>query len=106
MTCVLYLLHKSPYSNFSNFENLVKIVKSQLSNNKVGVALIQDVVVSLKGKLHEAFRNLVADGVEVIALKEDLDARGIVPNVKDCRCVTYRELINLIMNEYDMLISW
>ncbi|MFX1486035.1 MAG: sulfurtransferase complex subunit TusB [Promethearchaeota archaeon] len=106
MVSVLYLLFKSPYKNFNGMDALMRVVKSQSVKSKVGVALLQDAVVSLRGVLSEKIVELAKEGIHVIALSEDLKARGIGSTVDGVQQVSYREIINIIMNDYDKVVSW
>lgn len=62
MVSILYLLFKSPYKHFNGMDTLIRVVKSQSIKNKVGIGLLQDAVVSVKGGLGEKIEELARGG--------------------------------------------
>ncbi|MFX0096730.1 MAG: DsrH/TusB family sulfur metabolism protein [Candidatus Hodarchaeota archaeon] len=102
----MYLLYKSPYRNFDGLNTLTRVIRSQSIQNKVGIALFQDAVISLRGILGEKIAELLEGDIEVIVLAEDLNARGIDLEIEGVKLVNYRELINIIINNYDKIVSW
>lgn len=45
-------------------------------------------------------------GVHIVALSEDLKARGISLDVEGVQQVSYGAMINIIVNDYDEVVSW
>ncbi len=86
----------------------VFVIKESLCNKKLGVLdyvalgdtilLIQDGVLVLNTTHSELFDSLKSKGVAVLALKEDLELRGIKNNL-DIRLIDYGEFIDIIEQE-------
>ncbi|MHA1124779.1 MAG: sulfurtransferase complex subunit TusB [Candidatus Heimdallarchaeota archaeon] len=108
MTKILYITSKSVYTCAAQ-GTLLDIIQSQMKKgHEVGVLLLQDSVLACwKGG-----QNVVAEaakhGTNIYAIKEDLDARGIIgdkihPEIKP---VNYDESISIIMDKYEKVITW
>ncbi|WEU40078.1 MAG: sulfurtransferase complex subunit TusB [Candidatus Odinarchaeum yellowstonii] len=103
----LYLYDKSPYASKS-FETILKMLESHANRGvKAGLVLLQDAVTGIVGEISEELRELPAS-VKVYALLEDAKARGLADlnSLKRVTFVNYRELVNLIVNEYDHIVNY
>jgi len=108
MTKLLYITSKSIYTCAAQGTLLDIIMAQKEKGIDVGVLLIQDSTLAcFKGAM-----NIIADatsfGVDIYAIKEDLEARGINgdsvnPSIKQ---VTYDEAITVIMDKYEKVITW
>ncbi len=108
MVKVLYITSKSIYTCAAQ-GTLLDITKSQMDNgHDVGVLLIQDSTLAAWKGGKNIIAEAAAHGVEVYAIKEDLEARGITgdkvhPGIKQ---VDYDESISIIMDKYEKVITW
>ena len=108
MVKVLYITSKSIYTCAAQ-GTLLDITKSQMENgHEVGVLLIQDSTLACWRGGKNIIAEAAAHGIDVYAIKEDLEARGIIgdlvhPGIKQ---VDYDESIALIMDKYEKVITW
>lgn len=108
MTKVLYIISKSIYTCATQ-ETLLDITKAQMAKgHDVGILLIQDsTLVCWKGG-----KNIISEaashGATIFAIKEDLDARGIIGEKihPDIKPINYDEAISVIMDKYEKVITW
>ena len=108
MVKVLYITSKSIYTCAAQ-RTLLDITKAQMENgHEVGVLLIQDSTLACWKEGKNVISEAAAQGVSVYAVKEDLEARGIIgdrvhPAIQQ---VDYDESIKLIMDTYEKVITW
>lgn len=108
MVKVLYITSKSIYTCAAQ-GTLLDITKSQMdSGHEVGVLLIQDSTLACWKGGKNIIAEAAAHGINVYAIKEDLEARGIIgdlvhPGIKQ---VDYDQSIALIMDKYEKVITW
>ncbi len=108
MTKVLYITSKSIYVCASQGTLLDITMAQKEKGNEVGILLIQDSTLAC----WNSGVNIIADaadfGIDVYALKEDLEARGIIgDNVHTAiKQVNYDEAISVIMDKYEKVITW
>lgn len=108
MEKILYLTSKSIYICAAQ-RTLLEIISKQIEKGySVAVLLIQDSTLACWKDGKNVISEAGEKGIEVYAIKEDLDARGIVgdkihPSIKP---VNYDEAMQLIMEKYDKVITW
>ena len=78
------------------------------NGHDVGVLLIQDSTLAAWKGGKNIIAEAAAQGIDVYAIKEDLEARGITddkvhPGIKQ---VDYDESISIIMDKYEKVITW
>ncbi|MHA1409254.1 MAG: DsrH/TusB family sulfur metabolism protein [Candidatus Odinarchaeia archaeon] len=108
MKSKLYLISKSLYSSGIN-NTLLKILNIEKNKaGKLGIALLEDGVTALTGKIAGELNKLSGENVKFYALKEDVDARNLNETIQlnSVIQVTYRELINIIINDYEHVINY
>jgi sulfur relay protein TusB/DsrH len=108
MTSVLYITSKSIYTCVTQ-ETLLEITKAQLEKgHKIGFLLIQDSVLACWKGGQNIISEAASHGAKVYAIKEDLDARGIIGDKihPDIKSVNYDEAISVIMDKYEKVITW
>ena len=100
---MLIILSKSPF--ISDYESLVKLVSKAVEKGEsVAVLHIQDACVAVTSD--RCLKKLVSSGVEVYALKEDCEARGLRKIKNKVRTVDYKGWVNLVMNKHGKIVSW
>ena len=101
---MLIILSKSPF--MSEYESLLKLVfKVAKKGESVAILHIQDACITVTSDKY--LRKLVTSGIEVYVLKEDCEARGLLPKIKNnVRTVNYKGWVNLMMNKHEKIISW
>ena len=89
---------------------LLEILEESLKRGEVGLALLQDAVLTVRENhsLADRLRSLGKKGVKIYPLKEDLDARGIPLDalIQEVSPIDYKGLVDLIMEKYDGVVSW
>lgn len=101
---MLVIWSKSPL--ISDYESLVKLIsKAAEKGESVALLHIQDACIAVT--LDRYLKKVVSSGVEVYALKEDCEARGLLEKIKN-RVITvdYKGWVNLVMNKHDKIVSW
>jgi len=111
----LYLVTKSPFIHNDPFEAVRVAVLQRVKEEKIGLILLQDAVLGAKrGQFSEkeSFEQLIIEamgrGVNVYVLEPDLRARAIKPEevIENILRIGYPEAVDLIMNEYEHIVSW
>ena len=103
---ILFTTIQSPYS--SEFEVLIQQIRSQSSSHEISLVLLQDAVLAA----HPAKKNPLSQedskNFKVYALQEDLAARGLAKGhlFKQVQVVTSADVIELVMEKCDKLVSW
>jgi sulfur relay protein TusB/DsrH len=108
MKSKLYLISKPLYSS-GRFGTLKKLlIKQKNKTEKLAVVLIEDSVTGLMGRILGEIKDLYQNNIQIYALMEDMKARGIRNNIdlKEINFLTYNQLINLIMNDYEHIINY
>ncbi|MHA1835495.1 MAG: DsrH/TusB family sulfur metabolism protein [Candidatus Odinarchaeia archaeon] len=108
MKSILYIVNKAQYST-CRYQNLKKLLATAINkSDKVGLALIEDAVSLVTGELKEEILELAEKGLKIYALQEDIEARGLATLVppEKIRIVNYRQLINLIISDYEHIINY
>jgi sulfur relay protein TusB/DsrH len=99
---LLVILSKSSFCG--RYEPLLEITHKAVRKEKVGILHIQDacVAVTLAEYCGKAFDN----GVNLYALKEDCQARGLLEKVqRGVKIVDYEGWVRLVMDEYERIVS-
>jgi len=101
---MLIILSKSPF--VSDYESLVKLAsKAVEKGERVAILHIQDACIAVT--LDRYLRKVVSLGIEVYALKEDCEARGLLQKIKNgARTVDYKGWVDLVMNKHNKIVSW
>ena len=101
---MLIILSKSPF--ISDYESLVKLVSKAVDKGEsVAVLHIHDACIAVTSDRY--LKKVGSSGVELYALKEDCEARGLLQKIKDeVRTVDYKGWVNLVMNKHDKIVSW
>jgi len=112
----LYLITKSPFIHNDPSEAVKVAILQRNMEEKIGVVLLQDAVLGAKKKQtsdkEESFEQLLKEamgrGLNIYALEPDLRARAIKPEeiVEGVAPVGYHKLVDLIMDEYEKIVSW
>ncbi len=103
---ILFSTIRSPFT--SEFTSLLEQIRLQAKTDEIGLVLLQDAVQAA----YPAPKNpLTRDDVEnivVYAAKEDLKARGLSKGklYKKLHIVDAGEIVDLVMEKYDKLVSW
>ena len=99
MTNVLFALLKSPFE--SNELHMMEVLAK--GNNK-GVLLFQDAVYYAT---MERFRQeLISNKYSIFALRDELSARGFdKASLEGVKIIDYDRAVDLIMEEYDRVVS-
>ena len=106
---IIYLFGFSSNTG-THLDRLLPILKAQLNKQtKLGVILIHDGVIgiSTKGKIPKQIEDLLSLNVTVFAMKPDITARGIAPELVHNRIksIEYDDLIDLV-DVTPKIISW
>jgi tRNA 2-thiouridine synthesizing protein B len=90
----------------SDYESLVKLVSKAVEKGEsVAILHIQDACIAVASDGY--LKKVVSSGIEVYALKEDCEARGLLQKIKNkIRIVDYEGWVNLVMNKHDKIVSW
>jgi len=101
---MLITLSKSPF--VSDYESFVRLVsKAVEKGERVAILHIQDACIAVT--LDRYLRKVMSLGVEVYALREDCEARGLLEKIKNgVRTVDYKGWVDLVMNKHDKIVSW
>jgi len=101
---MLIILSKSPFT--SDYESLVKLLSKAVEKGEsVAILHIQDACTAVTSDKH--LKRLMPLGIEVYALKEDCEARGLLQEVEDgVKTVDYKGWVDLVMKKHDKTISW
>jgi sulfur relay protein TusB/DsrH len=99
----LVILRKPFFSN-NNTSILDIALKAAKEGEKVGILHIHDSCILLTSDKY--YKKLVDAGFNVYALEADCEARGLLEKTKGVKLVTYREWVQLVMNEYKKIVSW
>ena len=101
---MLIILSKSPF--VSDYASILDIaLKAVKKGEKVGVLHIHNSCIALTSDKYS--RKLVDAGINVYALKADCEARGLLKKIKrGVKIVDYKDWVNLVMDEYDRIVSW
>jgi len=101
---MLIILSKSP--SIGNYESLVKLASKAVEKGEsVAILHIQDACIAVTSDRY--LKKLTPSGIEVYALKEDCEARGILQQIKNrVRTIDYKGWVNLVMNEHEKIVSW
>jgi len=101
---MLIILSKSPF--VSDYASILDIaLKAVKKGEKVGVLHIHNSCIALTSD--EYSRKLVDAEINVYALKADCEARGLLKKIKrEVKIVDYKDWVNLVMDEYDRIVSW
>lgn len=101
---MLIILSKSPF--ISDHESLFRLVsKAVEKGDRVAILHIQDACVAVM--LDRYVKKVVSLEIEVYALREDCEARGLLEKIKNgVRTVDYKGWVDLVMNKHDKIISW
>lgn len=111
----MYLITKSPFIHNDPSEAIRVAILQKRMEEKIGVILLQDAVLGAKKRQFsekESFQRLLAEamikGINIYALEPDLRARAIKPEdvIKDVAQINYLKLVDLIMDEYEKIVSW
>jgi len=101
---MLIILSKSPF--MSDYGLLLKLVSKAVKKGE-GVAIlhIQDACIAVTSDRY--LKKAVSLGIEVYALKEDCETRGLLRQIKSkVRTVEYKGWVDLVMKEHDKIVSW
>ena len=99
---MLLILSKSPFSE--QYESFLEIAYEVAGKEKVGILHIQDACIA--ATLDDYCRRAVDNGINLYALKEDCQARGLLEKVHaSVKIVNYEGWVKLVMNEYEGIIS-
>ena len=89
---------------------ILEVIKGLSEKDLVGFVILQDSVLAARGNhlLADKLKVLKGLGVRIYALREDLDARGIPLEslVDGISPISYVDLVDLVMEEYDKIVSW
>ena len=101
---MLIILSKSSFA--SDYESPLKLaLKAVGKGERVAILHIQDACIAVASDSY--LKKLTSSGIEVYALKEDCEARGLLQKMKNrVRTVDYSGWVNLVMNEHDKIVSW
>lgn len=112
----LYLVTKSPFIHNDPSEAVKIATLQREKEEKIGVVLFQDAVLGAKkgqfSETGESFEQLLLEaigkGVKVYTLEHDSKARAIKQEelIEDVIQISYQQLIDLIMEEYEKIVSW
>ncbi len=108
MTKLLYITSKSIYTCAAQ-GTLLDITAAQKEHgDDVAILLIQDSTLACWNGAENIIADAISHGIEIYAIKEDLEARGIIgdkvnPKIKQ---VNYDEAITVIMDKYEKVITW
>ncbi len=108
VTKVLYITSKSIYTCAAQ-GTLLDITKAQIKKgHEIGILLIQDSTLACWKGGQNIIAEAASHGATIFAIKEDLDARGIIgSNIHpDIKPVNYDEAISIIMDKYEKVITW
>ncbi|NHK31879.1 MAG: hypothetical protein FK730_11040 [Asgard group archaeon] len=108
MAKVLYITSKSIYICAAQ-GTLLDITKAQIAKgHEVGILLIQDSTLACWKGGQNIISEAASNGATIFAIKEDLDARGIIgENIHpDIKPVNYDDAISVIMDKYEKVITW
>ncbi len=108
MTKLLYITSKSIYTCATQ-GTLLDIIAAQTENgNEVGILLIQDSTLACWKDSENIVSDAIDHGITIYAIKEDLEARGIIGNKVNPKIkqVNYDEAIAVIMDKYEKVITW
>jgi sulfur relay protein TusB/DsrH len=100
----LLVILSKPFSANNDTSILDIILKAAKEGEKVGILHIHDSCIMLTSDQY--YKKLVNAGLNVYALKADCEARGLLKKTKGVKLVTYREWVQLVMNEYKKIVSW
>jgi len=99
---LLFILSKSPFKE--RYETLFEIASKAAEREKVGILCIQDACIM--ATLDEYCGKAVESGINLYALKEDCQARGLLRKVqKSVKVVDYEGWVRLVMKEYEKIVS-
>jgi len=101
---MLIILSKSSF--MSDCESLVRLVSKAVEKGEsVAILHIQDACVAVTSDRY--LKKLTPLGMEVYALKEDCEARGLLQKIKNgVRIVDYKGWVDLVMKKHDKTVSW
>ncbi len=108
MMKVLFIASKSIYTCAAQTTLLEIITTQKEKGNEVGILMIHDATLACRKGGTNIIATACVEGIKVYAQKEDLRARGIIDD-KVCtgiEQVDYDRSINLIMDEYEKVITW
>lgn len=101
---ILYVLYKSPLTCEVPKKALEIIERQVEQGNKVNILLLADsVIASISRSLKQRLEALKNKGVEVYALKEDLEARGITTSI--AIPISYSDVVDLL-EKHDKVYTW
>jgi len=100
----LLVILSKPFSANNGTSILDIAFKAAKEGEKVGILHIHDSCIMLTSDQY--YQKLVNAGFNVYALKADCEARGLLKKTKGVKLVTYREWVQLVMNEYKKIVSW
>lgn len=101
---MLLVILSKPFSVSTDTSILDIALKAAKEGDKVGILHIHDSCIMLTSSGY--YKRLMNAGLNVYALKADCEARGLLKKTKGVKLVTYREWVQLVMNEYEKIISW
>jgi len=101
---MLIILSKSPFTG--DYGSLVKLASKAVEKDEsVAILHIQDACIAVTSDRY--LKKLTPLGIEVYALKEDCEARGLLQKIKgDVRTVDYKGWVDLVMKKHDKIVSW
>jgi len=90
----------------SDYESLIQLVSRAVEKGEnVAILHIQDACTAVT--LDRYLKRVIPLGIEVYALKEDCEARGLLQKIKnEVRTVDYKGWVDLVMNKHDKIVSW
>jgi len=100
---MLIILGKFPF--VSDYESLIKLASKAVERGeKVAILYIQDACIAVASN---KYLKKLPLGIEVYALKEDCEARGLLQKIKNgVRTVDYKGWVDLVMKKHDKTVSW
>lgn len=100
---MLIILGKSPF--VSDYESLVKLASKAVERGEnVAVLHIQDACIAVAS---DKYLKKLPLRIEVYALKEDCEARGLLQKIKNVvRTVDYKGWVDLVMKKHNKIVSW
>jgi len=101
---MLVILSKSPF--FSDYKSLVKLVSKAVEKGEsIAILYIQDTCTAVTSDRY--LKKLAPLGIEVYALKEDCEARGLLQKIKHgVKTVDYKGWVDLVMKKHNKIVSW
>jgi sulfur relay protein TusB/DsrH len=112
----LYLITKSPFEHSDSKEAIKTAIIQKEIDDKVGIVFLQNAVLGVrKEQISDGDENIedlliyaLTHKIKLYALEADIQARAIEKGsvVSDIEVIDYMRLIDIIMDEYEKIVSW